>query len=46
MRSKTEKIENLLKLLSKNLNLQFLIVTRGYSGAILYDAKVKKFLLF
>ena len=43
MRSKTEKIENLLKLLSKNLNLQFLIVTRGYSGAILYDAKVKKF---
>ncbi len=43
MRSKTEKIENLLKLLSKNLNLQFLIVTRGFSGAILYDAKAKKF---
>ena len=43
MRSKTEKIENLLKLLSKNLNLQFLVVTRGYSGAILYNTKAKKF---
>ncbi len=43
MRSKTEKIENLLKILSRNLNLQFLVVTRGYSGAILYNAKAKKF---
>ena len=43
MRSKTEKIENLLKLLSKSLNLQFLVVTRGYSGAILYSNKAKKF---
>ncbi len=43
LRSKTEKIENLLKLLSKNLKLHFLVVTRGDSGAILYDAKNNKF---
>ena len=43
MRSKTEKIEKLLKRLTKNLNLRYVIVTRGYSGAILYNRKMNKF---
>jgi len=43
MRSKAEQIENLLVKLSKSLNLKYLVVTRGSSGAILYNAKQKKF---
>ncbi len=43
MRSKIEKIENLIKILSNKLKVEFLVVTRGSSGAILYNAKFKKF---
>ena len=39
MRSKNEKIPALMKLLSKKLNLKYLVVTRGESGSILYENK-------
>ena len=44
MRSKNEKIPALMKLLSKKLNLKYLVVTRGESGSILYENKKKTFI--
>ena len=43
LRSKIEKIEILAKILTKQLKLKYLIITRGTSGAILYQAKKNKF---
>jgi rfaE bifunctional protein kinase chain/domain/rfaE bifunctional protein nucleotidyltransferase chain/domain len=43
LRSKIEKIEILAKILTKKLKLKYLIITRGTSGAILYQAKKNKF---
>ena len=43
LRSKVEKIEVLAKILTKQLKLKYLIVTRGTSGAILYETKKNKF---
>lgn len=43
MRSKDKKIEILIKELSKNQNIKYLVVTRGLSGAILYEKKTNKF---
>lgn len=43
MRSKSEKIINLMKILAKNLKLKYLVVTRGSSGSILYNCKKKLF---
>ena len=36
MRSKDEKIESLIKALSKKQKINYLVVTRGSTGAILY----------
>lgn len=43
MRSKSENIINLMKILAKNLKLNYLVVTRGSSGSILYNFKKKLF---
>ena len=39
VRSKSEKIPKLMKFLSKNMNISYLVVTRGSSGALLYNKK-------
>ena len=39
MRSKDKKIEHLIKELSTKQNIEFLVVTRGVSGSILYHKK-------
>ena len=43
LRSKVEKVEILAKNLTKQLKLKYLIITRGSSGAILYETKNNKF---
>lgn len=43
MRSKEEKIESLMKRLSKNQKIKYFVVTRGSSGVILYNLKTNKF---
>ena len=43
MRTKDKKIEILIRELSKNQNIKYLVVTRGLSGAILYEKKTNKF---
>ncbi len=43
MRSKTEKIEKLLKSLSYDLNLDYVVVTKGRSGAIMFSKKNNNF---
>ncbi len=43
MRNKNGKIETLIKKLSLDQNVNNLVVTRGTSGAILYNKKDKKF---
>ena len=43
MRSKDKKIEHLIKELSTKQNIEFLVVTRGVSGSILYHKKKNKF---
>ena len=43
MRSKESKIETLMKKLSKNQKIQYLVVTRGASGSILYYKQKDKF---
>jgi bifunctional ADP-heptose synthase (sugar kinase/adenylyltransferase) len=39
MRSKNENIHKLVKSLSYNYNIKYLVVTQGSSGSILYDRK-------
>lgn len=43
LRSKVEKVEILAQNLTKQLKLKYLIITRGSSGAILYETKNNKF---
>ena len=43
MRSKDEKVSSLMKKLSKNLKINYLVVTRGSSGCVLIDRKNNKF---
>ena len=43
MRSKDKKIEDLMKELSTKQNIEYLVVTRGSSGSILYNKKNNKF---
>jgi len=43
MRSKDKKIEDLMKELSTKQNIEYLVVTRGSSGSILYNKKKNKF---
>ena len=43
MRSREGNLENLMVSLSKNLSSQFVVVTRGTQGAIIYNKKSKKF---
>lgn len=43
MRSKTEKLENLMKKLSQKMNLKILIVTRGANGCLALNKKNNKF---
>ena len=43
MRNKNDKIELLMRELSFKQNIENLIVTRGTTGAILYNKKDKKF---
>ena len=43
MRSKDEKVSSLMKRLSKNLKINYLVVTRGSSGCVLFDRKKIKF---
>ncbi len=43
MRSKDEKVSSLMKRLSKNMKINYLVVTRGSSGCVLFDRKKIKF---
>jgi len=43
MRSKDEKIQILMKQLSKKQKINYLVITRGSSGAVLYDKRKNKF---
>jgi len=43
LRNKIDKIEKLMKLLTKKINIKNLIVTKGSGGAILYNKKNNKF---
>ena len=43
MRSKEKQIMSLIKKLSNDQNIKYLVVTRGLSGAILYEKKTGKF---
>ena len=43
LRNKIDKIEKLMKVVSKQLRVKNLIVTRGSEGAILYNKLKNKF---
>lgn len=43
LRSREGNLEKLMKLLSKNLQSKNIVITRGKSGATLYNSKKKKF---
>ena len=43
MRSRSEKIPNLMKVLVKKNKIKYLVVTRGASGSILLNAKKNQF---
>ena len=43
MRNREDKINTLIKKLSKKLSLKYLAVTRGTKGIILYESKTNKF---
>ncbi len=43
MRNREDKINTLIKKLSKKLSLKYLAVTRGAKGIILYESKTNKF---